>query len=301
VRAALLAGADGAVVSEEVQISYLGFAADIELARSLDASCVIRSTTGAAGFVGLAGSYYRLHSIQTFMPAGSNSPGEIFESNGGTNLPIIVIAGAGDEGNETGDDIEFFSPDPITVEPDLSSYSNGYIAGQLFKIKSVLDCTWWEARYRARMTASRNNIWHEVDGYGLIDISAAVNYSGEIASDPYQSIGPVGALSANQNQSTVTLTTTPVVNATGYIFEMNTGSGWNIVQSNSLTSCSQFLSPNVETLFRVKAFNESEETSYSNTVAAVWSVPEPEPPPPTIPPPVENNRIRSSIGFRKFV
>ncbi|MDP1675668.1 MAG: hypothetical protein Q8L88_02290 [Bacteroidota bacterium] len=188
VRAALIAGAGGLLTSANVVIRNGGFSADIEYARSVGAQMVIRSTTSLSSFIATALDYYKNHGIQSFIPAGSNSPGEIFESNGGANLPSIIVTGAGDVNNETGDDIEFFSPDPITIEPDASSFSNGYIAGQIFKIKSDLNCSWWEARYRARMTGSEAGVWDEVNGFGLIDVAAAVLFGGSIPEDPYAGI-----------------------------------------------------------------------------------------------------------------
>jgi len=122
--------------------------------------------------------------VQCFIPAGSNSHYQIYDSGG--DLPVIVVTGAGDTENETAWDIEFFAPDPLTPEPaDASSYSNPYIAGQIMKIMDTLDCTMWEARHRARMTSSRADNWDAVDGFGLIDVSAALVYSGEIPADPY--------------------------------------------------------------------------------------------------------------------
>lgn len=188
VRAALIAGAGGLLTEANVAIRNGGLSDDLEYARINGAKFVVRSVSGLGSSIETALEYYRDYGIQLFMPAGSNSPGETFESNGGLNLPSIIVTGAGDVNNETGDDIEFFAPDTVTIEPDLSSFSNGFIAGQIYAIKTSLDCEWWEARYRARMTASEGGVWDEVDGFGLIDVDAAVLFSGEIPNDPFAAI-----------------------------------------------------------------------------------------------------------------
>jgi hypothetical protein len=188
VRTALIAGAGGLLTIDNVAIRNGGFSADIEYARSVGAQMVIRSISDMTSCIANALEYYKNYGIQSFMPAGSNSPGEVFESNGGTNLPNIIVTGAGDIHNETADDIEFFAPDPITFEPDRSSYSNGFIAGQMYAIKTMRNCSWWEARSAARMTASGGGVWDEVDGYGLIDVNAAIVFSGSIPEDPYMGI-----------------------------------------------------------------------------------------------------------------
>ncbi len=148
----------------------------------------IKSCAGMAGQINEAQLNYG--SIQTIMPAGANSPGEIFDSNGGQNLPSIIVTGGGDDNNEDADDIEFFSNDPITPETipdelDLSSFANGFIAGQIAYIANQRDCSIWEARYCARRTGSESGVWNEINGYGKIDVNAAINYSGEIPVDPY--------------------------------------------------------------------------------------------------------------------
>lgn len=156
-----------------IQLGAYSFSSNIEQARINGSQIYIRSTTGLTSFISIARNYYP--DINCFVPAGSNSPGEVFESNGGQNLPSIVVTGAGDYNNETADDIEFFAPDIITGEPDFSSYANGYIAGQLAYIANTLNVNIWTARYLARQTGSQNGIWHEVNGYGLINIQEAIN------------------------------------------------------------------------------------------------------------------------------
>lgn len=224
VKAALLLGANGVLSSGDIEIRYNGLSADMEYAASVGAAGVIRSTTGIYSFLALALAYYNTNDIQTFVPAGSNTPGEIFESSGGTNLPSIVVTGAGDIHNETADDIEFFAPDPITIEPDYSSFANAVIAGQLYYIKVMRNCTWWEARYCARVTGSKSGVWDEVDGHGLINTAAAIAHADAIPDDPYitlpeAELGAVGALTGINTDSAATLYAGNVINAQFYYLE----------------------------------------------------------------------------------
>lgn len=144
-------------------------------------SVYIYSYVGAKRLIDSVQSNY--DSILVCGAAGSNSNIQVYNSN--SQLPVVVMTGGGDANNETGYDIEFFDNDPTGHEPDLSSYSNAYIAGKIAKIKYTLNCSWWEARYRARVTASRNGVWSNENGYGVIDVTAAINYYGNIPSNPY--------------------------------------------------------------------------------------------------------------------
>lgn len=155
-------------------------------ARSEGAKLFIKSYTGFLGDTLSAYQNYQ-DGLLSIMPAGSNAHVKVFNSN--NKLPSQVSTGAGSTSNSTGYDIEFFGTDPFN-NPMLSSFSNGYVAGQLAKIKDSLNCSWWEVRYRARQTASNNGIWNAENGYGEINISAAINYNGSIPSDPYVYIPP---------------------------------------------------------------------------------------------------------------
>lgn len=130
---------------------------------SLSTEIVVRSTTGLTSYIALAESY--TPDVMTFIPSGSNSHTQVYNSGG--TLPDLIVTGAGDAANETGYDVEFFSPDPITGEPDLSSYSNGYIAGVMMFLADTLNVTLWQVRdtLRARLGGS----WTTEDGYGLVN------------------------------------------------------------------------------------------------------------------------------------
>lgn len=172
----------GSISSSDYVVKNDGLETDLQYAVDNDISVVIRSTTGASSNLDIALNQYPDATL--FMPSGSNTPSDLqFDYP----IPqVICVTGAGDVENETAINIEFFAPDPIeSDDQDYSSYSNGYIAGQLLYIKDTLDCTMWEARYRARMTGSENGIWDSNNGFGLIDVASAIAYSGEIAQDPF--------------------------------------------------------------------------------------------------------------------
>lgn len=189
VKAAISAGY-GSDISAQIEIRTAGLASDLAYADSIGAIAVVRSTTGYGSYQSLAEQFYPR--IQMFMPLGSN----VFEELLGSSLSEIVSAGAGDAENKNntgyGNGLEFWDIDQETSVPeDLSSYSNGIIAGKLLRIKDLLHCTWWKARYRARMSADRTEsnrppetIWHKHNGFGKININAACNFSGEIIPDP---------------------------------------------------------------------------------------------------------------------
>ncbi|MEP7145445.1 MAG: hypothetical protein ABI792_00400 [bacterium] len=126
-------------------------------------------------------SFYR-QGIQVITCSGSNYP---FQTS---MLPLknIIVCGAGDTGNVTSYSCEFYSWHPFNEDPFFyQSYAHAYIAGQIVFIKDYLKCSWWEARYRARVTGSENNIYHTYNGFGKINIYNAIRYQGAIPNDPY--------------------------------------------------------------------------------------------------------------------
>ena len=154
---------------------------------------IIRSYTDLSSAVPLLTPLY--NRVLGFYPLGSNTFQQL---NVFTNEepPVIVTSGAGDLENQNntgyGKGLEFWDYDLDTSQAgDLSSFSNGVIAGKLLKIKDTLQCSWWEARYRARATALQtesnrlNNGWDLYNGYGKIDVDKAIAYKGVIPLDPY--------------------------------------------------------------------------------------------------------------------
>jgi hypothetical protein len=140
----------------------------LSFASENDYDLVIRSYTGLLQAVALADNFPE---IQIIMPSGSNSFIESF-SGDIINCPVIVT-GAGVEHNVTGYTLEFFSVDPIGN--NLSSFSNGYIAGQLAFLADYLGLSYEEARMLARSTASMQGEYDYFDGFGCINIDEAIN------------------------------------------------------------------------------------------------------------------------------
>jgi hypothetical protein len=153
-------------------------ATSLSYANSIGADMVIRSYTGASGEYNTASSYYP--NILTVMPSGSNDYQQVIND---TIPQVIVLTGAGVDTNETAYNVEFNDYDPFN-DPDLSSFSNGVIAGKLLKIYDNRNNGWWDARYSAQATASNFGGFTDKKGYGVINVNNAVAYAGEIITDP---------------------------------------------------------------------------------------------------------------------
>lgn len=212
----------GSDISSRIQIIPYWNPALEEATNNDDIIALIRSTDGVASYVDDVEIIYPR--VQTFFPLGSNSFIElnVFAEQ---EPPIIATCGAGDteERNNTayGKGLEFWDEDtaPESTPDDYSSYSNGIILGKLLKIKDTLECTWWEARYRARVTADRDepnretSIWDLRNGYGKINVSSAINYSGTIPQDAYINDEHYSALVNNSIQISVTIKSKNSINA----------------------------------------------------------------------------------------
>jgi hypothetical protein len=128
---------------------------------------------------GQAQAYSLYPTVEAFVPLGSNS---YIDLTYPTSIPNAITSGASRaDTNFTayGPGLEFIAPS------DVSSFSNGIIAGQLLKIYQARGHGWWDARYAARITASHAGVWDIHNGYGKIDVAAAIAYSGAIPPDPY--------------------------------------------------------------------------------------------------------------------
>lgn len=107
--------------------------------------------------------------------------------------PICISAGPVDRRTFAfGPGLEFWE-----IQVDNSS-ATPQAAARLLQIKDTLQCSWWEVRYRARITAIRTNIthpsgelWNELNGFGRIDVAAAIAFSGTIPPDPFLNNGNV--------------------------------------------------------------------------------------------------------------
>jgi hypothetical protein len=198
IREAIIA-ADPAITTAMIEIRTGGFAADILHVFSINAEAVVRSLDGIQGNIVDAQKYYPL--IQSFIPLGSNSSEQLTLTP--DSIPTIITSGAGLVQNETGwgNGLAFWDDDTTRETPETfeSSFSNGTICGKLFAIKDAVGCGWWEARYRARMTASNGGVWDLHNGYGKIDVAASIAYAGVIIPDPFvitpdPAIVPIGVM-----------------------------------------------------------------------------------------------------------
>lgn len=165
----------------------MGYAIDYAMNTGLAA--IIFSYTGLPSEINHTSSLYP--NTQVFMPLGNNSP--VLLTNP-SSIPHIVTCGAGIAYNENGygPGLEFWDSEVSGNPANHSSLSNSKIAGKIMKIKQTLNCSWWEARYRARITADRTLLthpdgkyWNQNNGFGKINVQNAIDFVGAIAPDPY--------------------------------------------------------------------------------------------------------------------
>jgi hypothetical protein len=123
---------------------------------------IIRSTTGLMTGMIIAPNY---PDIKLVMPSGSNDFVQTY--SGDVMTSPVIITGAGIDSNVTGYKVEFFSEDPITTE-NFSSFSNGYIAGQLAFISNTLACSIDSSKCLARDTGSEDGEFDPFSGFGKI-------------------------------------------------------------------------------------------------------------------------------------
>ena len=124
------------------------------------------------------------------------------------------------------------------------SYSNGYIAGQLFYIAAQRNCSLSEARICANATKSED---------GIIDVNAAIAYTGTIALT-------VGTLTAVRGTGfSATLTLERIIDATNYTIEVKD------VEDIETTSLSNSYNlPDYDIYyFRYKGYNADLESDWS--------------------------------------
>ena len=145
-----------------------------------------------------------------FMPAGSN--GFYYVCNLDIPNAAVVSTGAGLDTLVTGYRVEFFSIDPITSS-NLSSFSNGYIAGQIAYLANKFNMTPQQARLKARNYSSLNSQSTTYVQYGQIDLQQAVqNESLPVELTTFTS-------SVNQNNVTLNWSTSTEVNNYGFNVE----------------------------------------------------------------------------------
>lgn len=166
-----------------------GITDGFQYANNTDLGALIYSYGGVGSYVSQALSIYP--TTQMFMPLGSNQSVLLPTP---PSIPLIITCGAGTTFNETGygPGLEFWDKEVQGIPEEQSSFSNGRIAGKLMAIRNGRNCSWWQARYCARITARRNStthpggvIWNQNNGFGEINVNSAIAYAGSIPPDPY--------------------------------------------------------------------------------------------------------------------
>lgn len=188
----------GVYVQNEFEIGYpagtsvirgRGLTDGFQYANNTQLGALVYSYGGLSFHITQAMSIYP--ATQMFMPLGSNE--SILLPNPST-IPVIITCGAGTTFNETGygPGLEFFDSEDQGQSINHSSFSNGKIAGKIMNIRNTLSCSFWEARFRARITADRTLIthpegeyWNSQNGFGKINVQAAIDFVGSIPADPY--------------------------------------------------------------------------------------------------------------------
>ena len=163
---------------DESKIVTIGWLQIIDIDLT-DVAMLIKSTTGINHQIIHAIQHLPQAGVILVMPLGSNSS---IQLNNLTDFPTAVIAtGATADGitNSTGygTGLEFISQDEsLTDTSEQSSFSNGFIGGQLMKIVHGLNepHTWVQVRALARQTASYADNYTELNGFGVIDVDAAI-------------------------------------------------------------------------------------------------------------------------------
>jgi len=225
---------------------------------------IIYSGTGTESLTDTANSFYPY--VTCFFPAGSNSHIQIFNDSVTSNNISAIITGCttGNNQNITGYNVEFLSIDPI--QNNASSYSNGYIAGQICYIKDYLNCSIWEARYIARNTASLSGSFTNENGFGSINLQSALNTFLDIPEDLIINLGNIGNISVGRNESAIGITIDTVTNANAYKIYRNDV----LIYDGTSTTYSDTVSPTGIFNYKYKAYNRKAETEFSNTAQIVY-------------------------------
>lgn len=214
--------------------------------------CVIHSFTGQATD-NIALSYYP--GIQIFQGIWASS-GRVNEG-----MRPFIVTSDGEVSNSKGYDIDFHDIGGLLNPADSQiSYANGYIAGKVSCIKDSLDCSWWEARFRAMETGSNNGT--QPNGYGIIDVTGAISFAGSIDADVFvQTLGSIGSIVAVNVSGSVTVTIGAVSNATAYDVYKN-GSLWK--SKTTLLEFSDTIIQGQSITYSYKAYRGTQESALSS-------------------------------------
>lgn len=162
-------GYDGTEFPGSIELYSFNIITSFQHADSNNIDLIIRSQSDLIIGLYYAPSYPQ---IKLVMPSGSN---EFIQSYNGDviNSPVI-ITGAGIDSNVTGYQIEFFSADPMDTL-NLSSFANGYIAGQIAYVANTLDISIDSARVLARTSGSHAGDYDYYSGFGKILIENIID------------------------------------------------------------------------------------------------------------------------------
>lgn len=220
---------------------------------------IIYSGTGTESLTAISNSFYP--NVTCFFPAGSNSHIEVFNGSVTSNNISAIITGCttGNNQNITGYNVEFLSIDPI--QNNASSYSNGYIAGQICYIRDYLNCTIWEARYILRNSASLKDNFTNENGFGIINFQSAINTYIDIPEDLIIELGTIGSINLSRNESTINISFESVTNAYAYKVYRND----ELVYNGTNTNITDLISPIGTIEYKYKAYNRKTETDFSAT------------------------------------
>ncbi len=247
-----ISGGYGSDISDQIGVSNNAF---VDAQNNEDIIAVARCYTDiTTNILNAQNAYPR---VQTFYPLGSNVFYRLYNF-AHQEPPVIITCGAGDIGYEDenntgfGFGLEFWDVDNNpNVGPDESSYAMR-VLGKILKIKDTLNCTWWEARFRARMTADRNEpnretyMWDLHNGYGFINVAAAIAYKGIIPVDPYNP----GAEITIANEE-IQFTKTPTIGLSGEPVTVTIPA--QTIYAENVTIANQYASAKAENLANQQA------------------------------------------------
>ncbi len=159
---------NGSIFPGTIEIYSYSISTSFQYAEDNNFEMVLRSTTGLSTAIEHANNY---PSVKLVMPSGSNSFVQTYD--GDIETCPVIVCGAGTSDNVTGYKIDFYSVDPI-YNNNYSSFSTGYIAGQIAFIANNLNISIENARQIARDNGSQGGVFDTYNGYGKIDIQSSI-------------------------------------------------------------------------------------------------------------------------------
>lgn len=137
----------------------------------------------------------KYYPIQTFFVAGSNNRIAANTITSASDLPALILTGAGTDNGlnedtcETGYAIEFWSDEFITIGSNQASYSNGFIAGTFWKYiegnkisnpaGGINGYEYYGVRYTMRMNWDAGwTTWSIKNGYGSVSTDKWSSFNG---------------------------------------------------------------------------------------------------------------------------